>query len=117
MPERGIGIDDSTNGGGSFRENDFQRPAPTECDNAEAEGARHPTRGADDGKEPGFGFVEAIMMTACHDGKLVRHTELGGDHVDVANVSINLSVMLQPLGRLDEALTMCSSALEIFNTP
>lgn len=79
LPELGIGVDDRTNGDGRLGENDFERSALTERDNAEAEGAGHATGGADDGEEPGFGFVEAIMMTASDDGKLVRHTEFGGD--------------------------------------
>jgi tetratricopeptide (TPR) repeat protein len=36
-------------------------------------------------------------------------------NVDVAGVYGNLSLALQYLGRLDEALAMCSSALEIYN--
>ncbi len=40
---------------------------------------------------------------------------LGDDHVEVAGVCVNLSAVFQDLGRLDEALAMCSSALKIFS--
>jgi tetratricopeptide (TPR) repeat protein len=39
----------------------------------------------------------------------------GDKHVEVAGVTTNLSLALQDLGRLDEALAMCSSALEIYS--
>ncbi len=45
----------------------------------------------------------------------IRKNLLGDNHVDVARVYVNLSVVFQRLGRLDEALAMCSSALEILN--
>jgi tetratricopeptide (TPR) repeat protein len=45
----------------------------------------------------------------------IRKRLLGDDHVDVADVYINLSSVFQDLGRMDEALAMCSSALEIYN--
>jgi tetratricopeptide (TPR) repeat protein len=44
----------------------------------------------------------------------IRKSLLGGKH-DVAGVYVNLSNVFRQLGRLDEALTMCSSALEILN--
>jgi tetratricopeptide (TPR) repeat protein len=45
----------------------------------------------------------------------IRKSLLGDDHADVARVCGNLSSVFRRLGRLDEALAMCSSALEILN--
>jgi tetratricopeptide (TPR) repeat protein len=45
----------------------------------------------------------------------IRKHLQGDGHANVAGMHINLSQVLEKLGRLDEALAMCSSALEIFN--
>jgi tetratricopeptide (TPR) repeat protein len=45
----------------------------------------------------------------------IRKNLQGDKHVDVGRVYANLSLVFQNLGRLEEALTMCSSALEIFS--
>jgi tetratricopeptide (TPR) repeat protein len=39
----------------------------------------------------------------------------GDNHADLARVYFSLSAVFERVGRLDEALAMCSSALEIFN--
>jgi tetratricopeptide (TPR) repeat protein len=45
----------------------------------------------------------------------IRKRLLGDNHADVALLHVNLSTVFDCLGRLDEALVMCSSALEIYS--
>jgi tetratricopeptide (TPR) repeat protein len=45
----------------------------------------------------------------------IKKNLLGDSHVDVASVLVNLSSVFEALRRLDEALTMCTSALEIYS--
>jgi tetratricopeptide (TPR) repeat protein len=45
----------------------------------------------------------------------IRKNLLGNNHVEVADVCVNLSAIFQRLGRMDEASVMCSSALEIYS--
>ncbi len=52
---------------------------------------------------------------AHYEAALKIRKRLGNDHANVACVCANLSVVFQRLGRLDEALAMCSSALEIYS--
>jgi tetratricopeptide (TPR) repeat protein len=45
----------------------------------------------------------------------IRINLLGDNHVDVARLFVNLSSVFEQLGRLVEALVLCSSALEIYS--
>jgi tetratricopeptide (TPR) repeat protein len=73
-----------------------------QCQSSKAVGETRPT-----GRKKNCAHYEAALK--------IRKNLLGDKHIDVASVCVNLSNVFHRLGRVDEALAMCSSALEIYN--
>jgi tetratricopeptide (TPR) repeat protein len=73
-----------------------------QCQSSKAVGETRPT-----GRKKNCAHYEAALK--------IRKNLLGDKHIDVASVCVNLSNVFHRLGRVDEALAMCSSALEIYS--